>query len=239
MTRSPLGSHAPLSICLWNTGKGGCHDKREYDRRLRVHLHAVAVDLDLSPADRLVWPRTCIAPVELLRRVDVHGALGSIAHHVCVGNVVFDEAASQNDHARPLGSHRKSVNLPDILDNVHAQHCRRRLERVEEQHVAQAAVCQRRAEDGDVVLPRPVVDGSLVVDLLAQPMYNLAWRPVQRLVGFLAGLLLLEHGVENGHYPVFKGTVIAVGHDEVAGPVHPFGAQPGARRGERPKIRWR
>lgn len=38
---------------------------------------------------------------------------------------------------------------------------------MEVEHVAEAAVRERRAEDGDVVLVGPVVDAALVVDLLA------------------------------------------------------------------------
>lgn len=68
--------------------------EREDDCGFGVHLHAVPAHLDLAPADRLVRPRPRVAAVKLLRRVDVHGALGPVAHQARVGDVVFDQAAA-------------------------------------------------------------------------------------------------------------------------------------------------
>ena len=238
-------------LCLWRPLplRPGClrrrarkrrrHNEREHDGCLCVYLDAVPVQLDLAPADSLVWPRARVAPVKLLRRVDVDGALGPVAHQVGVGNVVLDQPAAQDNHARPLGPHGNGVDLANVLDNVDAQLLGRRLECVEVEHVAQAAVGECGAEDGDVVLPRPVVDGPLVVDLLAQAVDDLARRPVQRLVRLLAGLLLGEHLVEQRHDPVLKGAVVAVGHDEVADAVHALLAQAGAGRREGAQVRGR
>ena len=103
---------------------------------------------------------------------------------------------------------------------------------MEVQHVAETAVCQSRAEDGDVVLPRPVVDGPFVVDLLAQAVDHLTRRPVQGLSGRLARLLLFQHLVQNGHHPVLEGTVVAVRHHQVADAIHALGPQSGAGRRE-------
>ena len=49
---------------------------------------------------------------------------------------------------------------------------------MEVHHVAQTAVRESRAENGDVVLVRPVVNGSFVIDLLAQSCDDLARGPV-------------------------------------------------------------
>ena len=222
---------------VWSApGKRRGDDQRECYRGLGVHLDAVAVHLDLPPADRLVRPRACIAAVELLRRVDVHGTLGAVAHQVRVGDVVLDDAAAQDDHARPLRTHGDGVDLADVLDNVDAQLLGRRLERVEVEHVAQAAIGQGGAEDGDVVLPGPVVDRLLVVDLLAQTVDHLARRPVHGFVRLLALLLLGQHGVEDGQHPVLEGAVVVVGHDEVADAVEALCAQAGAGGGEVAQI---
>lgn len=147
-----------LIFCLAHSRKRSCHDEREHYRRLCVHLHAVPVKPDLPPADGLVRPRPCVASIKLLRRVDVNGALGSIAHQVRVGDVVLHQSAAQYNHARPLRPYRDCVDLPDILYDIDAQLLRRRLECVKVQHVAQTTICQCWAEDGDVVFPRPVVD---------------------------------------------------------------------------------
>jgi len=220
-----------------HAGKRRRHNQRKHHRRLGIHLDALAVQLDLAPAHRLVWPGAGVAAVEFLRCVDVHGTLGPVAHQVRIGNVVLDKPAAQHNHARALRPHGKRVDPADVLDNVDAHLGRRRLEGVEVQHVAQAAIRQRRAEDGNVVFPGPVVDRALVVDRLAQTVNDLARRPVQRLVRRLAGLLLGEHRVEDGHHPVLKGTVVAVGHHQVADAIHPFGPQPCSRRRKRPHVR--
>lgn len=226
-----------FTTAIWRApGEGRSDDQRECYRGLGVDLDAVAVQLDLPPADSLVRPRACIAAIELLRRVDVHGTLGAVAHQVGVGNVVLDDAAAQDDHAGPLRPHRDGVDLADVLHDVYAQLLGRRLERVEVQHVAQAAVGQGRAEDGNVVLPGPVVDRVLVVDLLAQAVDHLAWRPVHRLVRLLALLLLGQHGVEDGQHPVLEGAVVVVGHDEVADAVQALCTQAGAGRGELAQV---
>ena len=211
-------------------------DERKHDSRLGVHLDAIAVQLDLPPADGLIRPRARIAAVKLLRRVDVHCALGAVAHKVCIGNVMLDYSPAQNDHTRPLGSNRNRVDLPNVLDNVDAQLLWRRLEGVEVQHVAETAVCQSRAEDRDVVLPRPVVDGPLVVDLFTETMNYLTRRPVQWLGRLLARLLLFQHLVQNGHYPVLEGAIVAVRHHQVTNTIHALGPKSGARRREGTQI---
>ena len=110
-----------LAWCLWHPRKRRRDDERKHHSRLGVHLDAVAVQLDLPPADSLVRPRARIAAVKLLRRVDVHGTLGAIAHKVCIGDVVLDYPPAQNDHTRPLGANRDCVDLPNVLDNVDTQ----------------------------------------------------------------------------------------------------------------------
>lgn len=107
---------------------------------------------------------------------------------------------------------------------------------MEVQHVAETAVCQRWAEDGNVVLPRPVVDGSLVVDFLAEPVDDLAWCPVERLVCLLAGFLLFQHRVQNGHHPVLERAVVAVRDNQIADAIHALCAQTRARRGEGTEV---
>ena len=245
---SPCTSHArhsnarffvwfQLVFCLGgHSCKSRRHNEREYYRCFSVHLDTVSIQLDLPPADSLVRPRACVAPIKLLGRVDVDGALGAIAHQVRISNVVLHQSPTQDNHACPLCSDRNRVDLANVLYNVDTQLLWRRLERVKIQHVAQTSICESWAEDRDVVLPCPVVDRSLIVDLLAQAVDDLARGPVQRLVSLLASLLLLEHLVENGHDPVLEGAVVAVGDHEVADAVHALFAQVGARRGEGAQV---
>lgn len=96
---------------------------------------------------------------------------------------------------------------------------------MEVKHVTQTAVCQGRAEDGDVVLVRPVIDGALIVDLLTQTVDDFRRGPVDLVLSALAGLLLLKHLVEDGHHPILKGAVVGVRHNEVADPVQALFAE--------------
>src|SRR5690242_6830525 len=169
------------------------HYKWEDDGCLCINLDAVAIQFDLAPADSLVWPRSRIAAVKLLRSIDVHSALCTIAHEIGVCDVVLDDAAAKNNHAGPLSPYCNGVDFADILNNVDAQLLWRRLEGVKVQHVAKTAIRQGWTEDRDVVLPRPVVDRPLIVDLSAQTVNHLAGCPVQRLLRLFARLLLLEH----------------------------------------------
>lgn len=126
----------------------------------------VCADLDLSPRHSFVRPRPSIAAVVFLTSVDVDGMLRAVPHEAGIRDVVLDDASSEDNHARALRPHGDGVDRPDILDDVYRERLGGRLERVEVEHVAKAAVRQGRAEDGDVVLVRPVVDGPLVVDFL-------------------------------------------------------------------------
>lgn len=197
-------------------------------KRPSAHLDSISPNLDLAPRHSLIRPRPGIAPVKLLPRVDVNSRLGAVAHQTRIRNMVLDHPPSQNDHTRPLGPYRQRIDLANILDNIHPQLRRRRLERVKVQHIPQTPIRQRRAEHRDVVLPRPVVHRPLVVDLLAQPVNHLARRPAELGVGPARRLLLGEHRVEDRHHPVLEGAVVGVGHDEVADAVEALGAQGGA-----------
>lgn len=126
----------------------------------------VCTDLDLAPRYSFIRPRSSIAAVVFLTSVDVNGMLRAVPHEAGIRDMVLDDASSEDDHSRALRPHRDGVDRPDILDDVYRERLGRRLERVEVEHVAKAAVRQGRAEDRDVILVRPVVDGPLVVDLL-------------------------------------------------------------------------
>lgn len=109
-----------VPLTLRNTSKRRRHNKRKHHRRLSIHLDALAVQLDLAPADRLIWSSPGITPVKLLSRVDVHGALGPVPHEISIRNVVLYYAATEHNHPRALGAHGNGVDLANVLDNVDA-----------------------------------------------------------------------------------------------------------------------
>lgn len=185
----------------------------------------IGVDLDLAPRDGLVGPGAGVAAVEFLGRIDVDGALGTVAHEVGVGDVVLDDATAQDDHAGALGAHGDGVDAADVLNDVDLELAGRGLEGVEVEHVAEAAVGEGRAEDGDVVLVGPVVDRGGVVNILAEAVDDLGRGPVDGGLGVLGGLLFLQQGVQDRHQPVLEGAVVGVGHHQVADPVQALGPQ--------------
>ena len=114
---------------------------------------------------------------------------------------------------------RNRVDGHDVLDNVDDES--RVHIGVEEEHVADAAVGDRRTKDRNVVLGAPVVHRLLVVDPLSQELDHLGRGPdhslcVRRGLHTHLLLLLLQHVIKNGHHPVFKVAVIVVGNDEIS-----------------------
>lgn len=59
----------------------------------------------------------------------------------------------QDDHSRALGLDAHVIEAADVFNNVD-DHRGRRLVRVKVEHVAEGAVGERGAEDGDVILSR-------------------------------------------------------------------------------------
>lgn len=70
---------------------------------------------------------------------------------------------------------RDRVDRYDVLD--HVDHQSRVHVRVEEQHVADAAVGDRRTEHRNIVLRAPVVHRLFVLDTLAEQLDHLRRRP--------------------------------------------------------------
>eukprot|EP00955_Chlamydomonas_euryale_P008555 91111-Chlamydomonas_euryale.AAC.6 len=176
------------------------NQKRQDDCCIRTYLDWLGINLDLAPADCLIGPRPAVAAIELLGCVDIHRKVGAIAHQVRIADVMTHSVAcpqetctsrppctslqDQNSGTFPAGLHGHScarapppsrsipvVNPAYILNNVDAQP--RVLVAVEEEHVTDGAVGDGRAEDGNVVLPRPVRDAVGVVYDLAHACNHL------------------------------------------------------------------
>lgn len=52
---------------------------------------------------------------------------------------------------------------------------------MEIEHIAQRTIGQAGAEDGNVILPSPIVNGFDVIDLLSQSCDQFRWRPLDFL----------------------------------------------------------
>lgn len=79
--------------------------------------------------------------------------------------MMLDDPASQNNNTSLLSAHGKVIYLAHILNDINADLLRRSLESMEVQHITQTTIRERGTENGDIILPRPVVNRFLVVDL--------------------------------------------------------------------------
>ena len=241
---------AGLDLC-----ECGCNDEREGDSCLSIdlarsardaqtvavftHLHALRISFDLAPADRLIRPCAGITAIELVRGINVDCALSTVPHETCVRNVMLHNASAKDDHASPFRPNSNSVDFADVLDDVDAKLLRGGLEGVKVEHVTETPISESRAEHRNVVLPGPVVHGSLVIDLLSKPVDNFTRRPMKWFLVLSTRLLFCEHFVQDGHHPIFEGAIIAVRDEQVADAVHTLLAERSAGSSEGSQIRWR
>lgn len=154
--------------------------------------------------------------------------------------MMLDEPPPQDDHPRVLGADGEIVQLADVAGDVDGEAERGGAEGVEVEHVAQAAVGEGGAEDGDGVGVGPVEDGGWVCDFAAEAGDDGGGGPGEGVGcarrggggGGGGSFLLGEHLVEDGDDPVFEGAVVVVWDDEVADAVEALGAEGGAGGGE-------
>lgn len=206
-------------------GKRLGDQERQHERGVGAHLDLFGIRANLAPRNGLVRGGARVGAVKLVGGVDVDGKVCTVAHEVGVGDVVLDEAAADDEHARGRGGDAETVDAADVLHNVEDE--TRVLVRVEEEHVADGAVGERRAEDRDVVAGGPVQHGGLVVDALAEQLDERARRPHDG-----AALLLLERVVQQRHDPILEFAVVLIGHEQVADAVQTALAQVGAVEAE-------
>lgn len=161
---------------------------------------------------------------------------------------MLDQAAAQHDHVRAGGVHGEVVQFADVARDGDVEEGGGGAVGVEVEHVAEGAVGEGGAEDGDGVAVGPVEDGGFVGgfagDFGAEAGDDGAGGPDEAVCTVFLGcgkfgfFLLREHGVEDGDDPVFKGAVVTVGHDEVADSVHALRTQGGAVGVEGGEVGW-
>ena len=100
------------------TRKRGRDEQRKDDGSIGMNLDGVGVGLDLPPGNGLVGTSTGVAAVELLRRVDVDGALRAVPHETGVGDVMLDETGAEEDDTGPIGANGQGVDPTNVLDDV-------------------------------------------------------------------------------------------------------------------------
>lgn len=139
--------------------------------------------------------------------------------------MVLDDAAAEDDHTAALGLQGAVIQQTDVLHEVNDK--ARLAPCVEVDDVSEGPVGERRAENGDLVLPAPVVDAVLVVNFLAHASYDLGRRENCALL-----FLFPEHLLHQGQEPLLKQDVVVVWHDQVANAVQALLAQDRALEAE-------
>mmetsp|Transcript_7044 Transcript_7044/g.14144 ORF Transcript_7044/g.14144 Transcript_7044/m.14144 type:complete len:398 (+) Transcript_7044:309-1502(+) len=201
-----------LLLFLKVLGKSLCHDQRKDKGHLGIKLDRGSFTADLTPRDGLVRAGTRVRAVELTCSVNKDGKVSTVAHQVSVTDVVLDNATSEDDHTGLVGTGSSLVNATDVTNNVKDEVII--LVGAEVEHVANAAVSDRRAIDGNVVLVGPVVNRLRVVDLLTKAVDHLARGPGDTLLK-----LLLVHFVKDRGKPLLKLNIVVVGDKQVANAV--------------------
>ena len=107
---------------------------------------------------------------------------------MCIEDMVFGHAASENDDSRLWGFHGNFIDLSRVTYNIASKLV---FVGVGKEYVTDSTVGESWTVDGDVVVVAPVVDAVWVVDLLAEALYHLARGPVDLLF-----LLFFKHGLE-------------------------------------------
>jgi len=192
---------------------------------LGVEFDRVGVGGDFTPRDSLVGPGASIATIELRGSVDEDREVGSVAHQISIANMMLDDATAENNHAAFLGFEGRVVKQSDILSNIDNKAVLS--PRLEVDDVSEGAICEGGAEDGNIVLPAPVVDAIFIIDLLTDfgddflGCENGALR-----------LLLIVHLLDQGLEPRLEVLVVDVGHDQVANSVEALLSEVGAAQAE-------
>lgn len=143
-------------------------------------------------------------------RINLQRALDLLSGRMCIHSDVVDGA--------------------DVLDQVHDE--LRALVGEEVHHVTKGTIGDSRAENGNVVLVRPVVDGVLVVDGLAKTIDDTAGSPARALAH-----LLVSHLLQHRHHEVLELAIVIVGDEQVAQAVDTLFAQVAALQLEVAQIR--
>ena len=174
----------------------------------RIELDWGCIWRNFTPGNRLVGPGPRVTPIKFRRRVHKDRIVGPVSHQIGIANVVLNDAAAQNNHATALGLEGAIVQQADVLHEVHDE--ARLTPRVEVDNVAQRAVSEGRTEDGDLVLPAPVVNALLIVDFFAHPSDYFRGREDDPLFFLLAVQLLHQR-----QKPGLEKAIVLIWHDQV------------------------
>lgn len=122
---------------------------------------------------------------------------------------MLDNTASEDNHSALLGLKGTIIEQTNVLHEINNK--ARLSPCLEVDDISESSVSEGRAEDIDIVLPAPVVDAVLIVNLLTDAGDNLRGCENGALI-----LLLLMHLFDKRQEPLLKQSVVLVGDDEVA-----------------------
>ena len=188
-------------------------EKGQQDGGISMELDGGSIALDLTPGLGLIRTSTRVAAIEFLRSRDDHRARSTVSEEGSVEDVMLGNTSTENELTNMLGRKSEHIQLTSIRDDIDNEALT--LEGEHGEHISNGTVSNGRAEDRDVVLVGPVVDRVLIVDFLTETI-NKGGRSPDRLVV----LLLLPHGLKDGHDPSLEVHIVVVGDQEVSNAVH-------------------
>lgn len=119
-------------------------------RRRGCYLDVLAFLLDFAPRNGFLGAGACVAAVELLTGIDVHGEVGAVSHQIRIADVMLYDAAAEDDDAGLPLEHGLVVDGFDIANDIDDKAWV--FVGVEVEHVAQGPIRQCWAIDWDVIL---------------------------------------------------------------------------------------
>ena len=206
-TKSFFNSAGQVEVLLESLSDDDGHNQA----RFCIDLDWLSCHCDFAPWDCLVRTGPWVRPVKLLGSVDENWEISSIFHEICIANVVLDESSANYNNAwlRSLPCH--FVDPSDVHHNVEFEWFFRVLPSVEVENISNWSISDGRREDGDIVLPAPVVNWLFIVDFLAKTMDEGRGSP---LLSFF--ILLSAHFSQNRMEPLFKQFIVIVRHDQIS-----------------------
>ena len=86
---------------------------------------------------------------------------------------MLDHASSKDNHATFLRSQGTIVELSNILNEVNDEALLTPSIKIDD--ISKCTISEGRTVDRNIILPAPVINALLVIDLLTDACYNLGW----------------------------------------------------------------
>lgn len=116
--------------------------------------------------------------------------------------MMLDQATSENNSAGLRGGDSQVVQFFIVLGDVQNKAIAF-IDKVVNKNVSNLSICQCGRKDWDIVLPAPIINAFLIIDLLAKTVYELARAPDGAKLS-----LFFMHLLENRSQPILEYMIV-------------------------------